>query len=54
VLINKKKNESDDQLYDPPKTDCHFNKGLNTSISVVSLFATFLRNQLTTDIKGLL
>jgi hypothetical protein len=40
------KNEFDAQLYDFPGTDCHFNIGFNTSISVVFLFVAFLRSQL--------
>jgi hypothetical protein len=43
------KNVFDAQLYNFPGTNCRFNVGFNTSISV-----TFLKNQLTTDVEGLL
>jgi hypothetical protein len=41
------------QLYDFSGTNCHFNTGFSASVSAVSLSVAFLRNQLTTDIEGL-
>jgi hypothetical protein len=37
-----------------PTMNCHCNTVFSTSVSIVSLFITFLRNQLMTDVEGLL